>query len=43
VEFMNKNGFGMKMRDSKEFGEFMLVQHKGLEGIITLAGYGKKK
>jgi tripartite-type tricarboxylate transporter receptor subunit TctC len=43
VAFMNKNGFGIKIRDSKEFGEFMAAQHKGLEGIITLAGYGKKK
>jgi tripartite-type tricarboxylate transporter receptor subunit TctC len=43
VSFMNKNGFGIKIRDSKEFGEFMEAQHKGLEGIITLAGYGKKK
>lgn len=43
VAFINKNGFGIKIRDSKEFGEFMVAQHKGLEGIITLAGYGKKK
>ena len=43
VQFMNKNGFGIKMRDSKEFGEFMMAQHKGLAGIIKLAGYGKQK
>jgi tripartite-type tricarboxylate transporter receptor subunit TctC len=41
--FMNNNGFGIKMRESKAFGEFMAAQHKGLEGIIKLAGYGKKK
>jgi tripartite-type tricarboxylate transporter receptor subunit TctC len=43
VQFMNKNGFGIKLRDSEEFGDFMAEQHKGLEEIITMAGYGKKK
>lgn len=43
VDFMNKNGFGIRMRDSEEFGEFMREQHRGLEEIIKLAGYGKKK
>ena len=41
-DFMNKSGFGMKTRDSKEFGEYMANQHKELEGIIKSAGYGKK-
>ena len=41
--FMNNNGFGIKIRESKAFGEFMATQHKGLEKIIKLAGYGKKK
>jgi tripartite-type tricarboxylate transporter receptor subunit TctC len=41
--FMNNNGFGIKIRESKAFGEFMEAQHKGLEEIIKLAGYGKKK
>ena len=41
--FMNNNGFGVKIRESKAFGEFMVAQHKGLEEIIKLAGYGKKK
>jgi tripartite-type tricarboxylate transporter receptor subunit TctC len=43
VRFMNNNGFGIKMRDSEEFKEFMVQQHKGLEKIISAAGYGKKK
>ena len=41
--FMNNSGFGIKIRDSKDFGEFMSAQHKGLENIIKLAGYGKKQ
>jgi tripartite-type tricarboxylate transporter receptor subunit TctC len=41
--FMNNNGFGIKIREAKAFGEFMAAQHKGLEEIIKLAGYGKKK
>jgi tripartite-type tricarboxylate transporter receptor subunit TctC len=41
--FMNNNGFGIKMREANAFGEFMAAQHKGLEEIIKLAGYGKKK
>ena len=40
---MNKNGFGIRLREGAEFGEFMIQQHKGLEGIIKLAGYGKKE
>jgi tripartite-type tricarboxylate transporter receptor subunit TctC len=43
VSFMNKNGFGIKIREPKEFGEFMMTQFKGLEEIIESAGYGKKK
>jgi len=43
VTFMNKSGFGIKLRDSKKYGEFMMVQFKGLEEIIESAGYGKKK
>lgn len=41
--FMNNSGFGIKIRDSQAFGEYMMAQHKGLESIIKLAGYGKKK
>jgi tripartite-type tricarboxylate transporter receptor subunit TctC len=42
IDFMNNNGFGMKIREAKEFGEFMETQHKGLQKIIEMAGYGKK-
>jgi tripartite-type tricarboxylate transporter receptor subunit TctC len=42
VDFMNKNGFGIKMRSSNEFGKYMMEQYKGLEEIIRAAGYGKK-
>jgi tripartite-type tricarboxylate transporter receptor subunit TctC len=42
VDFMNKNGFGIKMRNSQEFGKYMMEQYKGLEEIIRAAGYGKK-
>jgi len=42
-DFMNKNGFGIHLREGTEFGEFMIQQHKDLEGIIKLAGYGKKE
>ena len=42
LDFMNKNGFGIKMRIGEEFGDFMIQQHKDLEAIISLAGYGKK-
>jgi tripartite-type tricarboxylate transporter receptor subunit TctC len=41
--FMNNNGFGIKIRESKAFGEFMAAQYKGLEQIIKLAGYGKQQ
>ena len=41
-DFMNKSGFGIKIRDSKEFGEYMAAQHADLEGIIKAAGYGQK-
>jgi tripartite-type tricarboxylate transporter receptor subunit TctC len=41
-DFMNKSGFGIKMRFGKEFGDYMMNQYKGLEAIIKLAGYGKK-
>jgi tripartite-type tricarboxylate transporter receptor subunit TctC len=43
MAFMNNSGFGIKIRDSKAFGEYMMAQHKGLESIIKLAGYGKKQ
>lgn len=42
VDFMNKNGFGTKVRDSEAFGKFMAEQHKGLQEIISTAGYGKQ-
>jgi tripartite-type tricarboxylate transporter receptor subunit TctC len=42
IAFMNNNGFGIKIRDSSAFGEFMVAQHAGLEKIIKSAGYGKK-
>jgi tripartite-type tricarboxylate transporter receptor subunit TctC len=42
LDFMNKNGFGIKIRIGEEFGDFMMQQHKDLEAIISLAGYGKK-
>jgi len=43
VAFMNKNGFGIKTRESLAFEEFMMTQYKGLKDIIESAGYGKKK
>ncbi len=39
--FMNQNGFGIKIRDSREFGQFMMQQHLDLKNIIREAGYGK--
>jgi len=42
IDFMNKNGFGIKMRGSQDFGKFMMEQYKGLEEIVKAAGYGKK-
>jgi len=42
MDFMNKNGFGIKMRNSQEFGKYMMEQYKGLEEIVRAAGYGKK-
>jgi len=41
--FMNQNGFGIKIRDSRAFGQFMMQQHRELENIIRAAGYGKKQ
>ena len=43
IDFMNQSGFGMKIREAKEFGEFMETQHIGLQKIIEMAGYGKKQ
>ena len=40
---MNKNGFGIRLREGTELGEFMIQQHQDLEDIIKLAGYGKKE
>jgi tripartite-type tricarboxylate transporter receptor subunit TctC len=42
LDFMNKNGFGIKIRLGDEFGDYMMQQHKDLEAIISLAGYGKQ-
>lgn len=41
VDFMQKNGFGIKIRVGDEFQDFMLEQFEGLKDIFELAGYGK--
>lgn len=40
-DFMNKNGFGIRERGPKEFGEFMADQDQAWETILKLGGYGK--
>ncbi len=42
VDFMNKNQFGIKIRDQKEFTQFVNDQFKTLEGVMEAAGYLKK-
>jgi len=42
VDFMNKNQFGIKIRDQKEFTQFLNDQFKTLEGVMEAAGYLKK-
>ena len=41
-DFMKKNGFGIKIRNGKDFGDFMDSQHQGLKEIFEISGYGKK-
>lgn len=41
-DFMKKNGFGIKIRNGKDFGDFMEAQHLGLKDIFEISGYGKK-
>jgi tripartite-type tricarboxylate transporter receptor subunit TctC len=41
VDFMNSNGFGIKIRVGDEFDSFMKSQYEGLSEIIELAGYAK--
>lgn len=40
-KFMKSNGFGIKVRLGKDFGDFMMDQHKGLAEIFAISGYGK--
>jgi tripartite-type tricarboxylate transporter receptor subunit TctC len=40
-DFMNKNGFGIKIRVGNEFMTYMLQQYAGLKNIFKLAGYGR--
>lgn len=42
VDFMNKNMFGIKIRDQQEFTAFITDQFKTLEGVMQAAGYLKK-
>jgi len=42
VDFMNKSQFGIKIRDQKEFAQFINDQFKTLEGVMEAAGYLKK-
>ena len=41
-DFMDRNGFGIKIRLGDEFGDFMMKQHQELAEIVKLAGYGKQ-
>lgn len=40
LDFMAKNGFGVKVRLGSDFGDFMLQQFDALADIFKLAGYG---
>ena len=42
VDFMQQNGFGIKIRVGAEFQDFMLEHFKALAEIFELAGYGKQ-
>ncbi len=41
TDFMTKNGFGIKIRVGKDFGDFMQQQFDGLADIFNLGGDGK--
>lgn len=41
-DFMAKNQFGIRVRDSKEFTKFMNEEFAGLEKVMDEAGYLKK-
>ena len=41
-DFMNKAGFGIKVRVGQEFGDFMINQYKSLKAVMETAGYLKK-
>lgn len=41
IDFMNSNGFGIKIRTGEEYGKFMMSQYEGLESMIKSAGYNK--
>lgn len=41
-DFMNKNGFGVKIRDPKEFSSFAAEQDSTLKTVLELGGYMKK-
>jgi len=42
-DFMAKNGFGIKIRDPKEFKKFLSEQDETWKRILKLAGYLKEK
>ncbi len=39
IDFMNANGFGIKIRVGQEYGDFMMSQYEGLGPMIEKAGY----
>jgi tripartite-type tricarboxylate transporter receptor subunit TctC len=41
-DFMNKNGFGIRVRVGQEFGDFMINHYRSLKEIMEKAGYLKK-
>lgn len=41
-DFMNKNQFGIKIREGKDFSDFITNEFKALEGVMDAAGYLKK-
>jgi tripartite-type tricarboxylate transporter receptor subunit TctC len=41
-DFMAKNGFGVRIRVGKEFGDFMMTEYRALKDVMEAAGYLKK-
>ncbi|HBT25793.1 MAG TPA: tripartite tricarboxylate transporter substrate binding protein, partial [Pseudothermotoga sp.] len=40
-EFMNKNGFGIKVRNGEQFYEFVKEQDRAWKHVLELGGYAK--